>query len=124
MLDRVLCRTDLRRRRARSVEVDDERPRHARRAPLRREEPRPAATLTVVCTAASDDAAKKLIEEAQAFAAEQKAADDFTAKQIGSRCYFNLGSVADGRSKGASSPSGSSSMGPTRSTTSWNPDRR
>lgn len=68
--------------------------------PFANKNPAQPATLTVVCTAASEDAAAKLVEEAKAFAAEQKAADDFTSKQIGTRCYFNLGSVADGRSKG------------------------
>ncbi|MBL8851639.1 MAG: hypothetical protein JNG89_18290, partial [Planctomycetaceae bacterium] len=54
------------------------------------------ATLTIICTAAGDAEAQKLVADGEAFLAEQKFSQtDVITKQSGARCYFNIAPTSE-----------------------------
>lgn len=58
--------------------------------PYANKDPRLPATLTVVCTTASEDAADRLLESAEAFVAERKLSQNgLETRRAGATCYLN-----------------------------------
>jgi hypothetical protein len=64
--------------------------------PYEGKNPAKPATLTVICTAASEADAQKLVEATKTYVAEHKLSQtELITKQSGARCYFNLSPTSE-----------------------------